>query len=253
MKKYGDMEKNIFLKEIAFYTLGVALIGGYVYLYWTRFVNKLVAPPLIMKLYNINHSLVFIINAMVFILFLIFIPYKTKIEWKSKGVFSAFILALFAEMFGIPLLIYIFSPFVGNKNFYINIDHLHSINLVGHYFIFGWTGMVIGSYLTLIGMVLVYIGWAKIHKSKELVTEGIYKYIRHPQYTGLFFIITGWIIHWANVLTFLMYPIMIYMYYRLAKKEEKELIQYFGSEYEIYLDKTSMFFPINLRSLRKIN
>lgn len=110
----------------------------------------------------------------------------------------------------------------------------------------GWTGAVIGSYMTLLGMILVFWGWIKIHKAESLVKTGLYKYIRHPQYTGLFLIITGWLLHWANLLTIILYPIMVFMYYRLAKKEEKELIVEFGKQYETYMEETKMFIPYAL-------
>ena len=238
-----DKKKLNKIKEFIFYVLGILLIAGFVYLYWTRFVNKIALPPVIRKIrVSFGKNGVFIANAAVFILFLIFIPYRKKIEWKSKGIFSAFILALFAEMFGLPLLIYILSPYLGYE-LTINLPWFPEISLIKHYFILGWTGAVIGSYITLLGMILVFWGWIKIHKAEKLVKTGLYKYIRHPQYTGLFLIITGWLLHWANPLTIILYPMLVFMYYRLAKKEEKELIIDFEEKYENYMEETEMFIP----------
>lgn len=236
------MRNNSKLKEIIFYILGIILIIGFVYLYYTRFINVKVVPPVIRKLIiSLGRNGVFLANAMIFILFIAFIPYRKKIEWRSKGVFSAFILALFAEMFGIPLFAYIIAPYF--SQILSKIPGVPSINLLDRYFILGWIGAVIGTYLTLAGMILVFVGWIQIHKSKNLITNGLYKYIRHPQYTGLFLIITGWILHWADFLTIIMYPILLIIYYRLAMKEEEELFEEFGTEYKEYMSKTKKFFP----------
>ena len=234
------------LKEIIYYILGVILVSGFVFLYWTRFVNKIQIPPLIKLLtFSWGRNGVFVVNSLVFILFLLFLPYRKKLEWRSKGLFSAFILALFAEMFGIPLLIYILSPIFGYF-LTINIPFIGSVYLLKQFFPLGWPGVVVGSYMTLIGMILVFIGWVKIHKSNMLVTDGLYKYIRHPQYTGLILIITGWMLHWSNPLTIIMFPILLILYFVLSKKEEKELIDEFGEEYLEYKKRTKMYIPFVL-------
>ena len=100
----------------------------------------------------------------------------------------------------------------------------------------------------LIGMVIVIIGWHQIHRAEGLVTSGIYKYIRHPQYTGFFLVMTGWLLHWETTLTVAMYPILVIMYYLLARKEEKELQNEFGDEYKSYRQNTPMFVPIRINS-----
>jgi protein-S-isoprenylcysteine O-methyltransferase Ste14 len=93
-------------------------------------------------------------------------------------------------------------------------------------------------------MILVIIGWHQIHRAKGLVTTGVYKYIRHPQYTGFFLVISGWLLHWETTLTLAMYPILMVMYYLQARWEDTELIKEFGDEYEAYRRKTPMFLPI---------
>jgi protein-S-isoprenylcysteine O-methyltransferase Ste14 len=103
--------------------------------------------------------------------------------------------------------------------------------------------MVAGTWLTLMGIVLVILGWRKIHRSAGLVTDGIYRYIRHPQYTGLFFIIFGWLLHWPTLLTLIFFPILIFIYYRLAVSEERVLSRNFGEAFEIYKRQTPRFFP----------
>jgi protein-S-isoprenylcysteine O-methyltransferase Ste14 len=189
-------------------------------------------------------------NIGIFWLFLLFLPYRSKVEWRSKGAFAAFILALIAEMFGIPLLLYILSPLF-NVSPVQKIPGLPPIKWLNNPLIFGWFGMVIGTWMTLLGMILVIGGWTQIHRTTELVTTGLYKYMRHPQYTGLILVITGWLIHWATTLTVIMYPILLYMYYYLARKEEKTLGQEFGENYVKYKENTPMFLPTRWRPWRE--
>lgn len=252
------------VKEIIFYLLGTLLIVGFVVLYFPRFLGIEMLPPAIRHLSSLMfpRSLdvialptsvryffysnwatigVVTVNAGVFILFLIFLPYRTKIEWRSKSTFSAFILALMAEMFGIPLLLYVLSPIV-----HISYYAKRNGGWLNNPLLFGWNGAVVGVWLTLIGMILVMIGWHQIHRANGIVTSGIYKYIRHPQYTGFFLIMTGWLLHWETTLTLIMYPILVIMYYLLALKEDKNLRAEFGDEYETYHQKTPMFLPIRL-------
>jgi methanethiol S-methyltransferase len=267
----AQSSKTSIVKEIVFYILGALLIGGFISLYFPRFLSIETLPPAIHYLITLsfpkfldlnvlpravryflssNWATIWTIiaNAGVFILFLVFLPYRTKVEWRSKGAFAAFVLALMAEMFGIPLLLYILSP-VMRISYYAK----HQGGWLNNPLIFGWNGAVIGVWLTLIGMIIVIFGWQQIHRAKGLVTSGIYKYIRHPQYTGFVLIMTGWLLHWETTLTLAMYPILVVMYYLLARKEDNELKKEFGDEYEIYSRKTPMFLPIHWKVLKRSN
>lgn len=240
-----NQSKMARIKEIIFYALGIGLIAGFILLYWTRFVTMPVMPPFIRELYySWGKEWAFVVNAVVFLLFILFIPYRTKVEWRSKGVFSAFILALMAEMFGIPFLFYILYPILGYSMPVIHIPGVGSLQISRHFFILGLPGVYIGTYMTAIGMVLVFVGWMQIHKAEGLVTTGLYRYVRHPQYTGLSLIVVGWIFHWGTLVTVVMCVILLVMYYRLARQEEKELIAQYKDEYQDYLKSTSMFIPI---------
>jgi protein-S-isoprenylcysteine O-methyltransferase Ste14 len=231
--------KTQVIKVKLFYILGALLIAGFIILYLPRFAAIHVLPPVIGYLLDhLGPNWAMAANAGVFILFLLFLPYRAKIEWRSKSAFSAFILALIAEMFGIPLLIFILSPLI-----HVSYNEAYIGGWLNNPRIFGWIGAVIGAWLTLLGMILVVIGWHQIHRAKGLVTTGIYKYIRHPQYTGFFLIITGWILHWETTLTLLMYPVLMTMYFLLARREDMELENGFGAEYEVYRKRTPMFFP----------
>jgi len=115
----------------------------------------------------------------------------------------------------------------------------------------GYTGMYIMIALNVIGAALVIVGWSRIYKrywSKEegqgqLVTDGIYAYIRHPQYTGFLLITLGLLIEWATIPLLLMWPTLVWMYIRLARMEEKEVEQQFGGAYTNYRATTGMFLP----------
>lgn len=252
------------IKEVAFYLLGALLIGGFVILYFPQFLGINRTPPAIFYLFYmpsptfleadllpaVVHDFLIsnwatistiTVNAGVFLLFLIFLPYQARVEWRSKSVFAAFILALFAEMFGIPLLLFVLSPLI-HPSYSVEPDRGWLYNPL----IFGWNGAVVGDWLTLMGMILVIWGWHQIHRAKGLVTSGLYKYIRHPQYTGIYLVITGWLLHWETTLTLIMYPILVIMYYLLARQEEQNLRKEFGEHYEIYCQETFMFLPIDL-------
>ena len=246
------MNRLSLIKEGVYYTLGILLIFGFVYLYWSHF-RDISGPPFAQRyiLYNWGKNGAIAINAAIFILFILFLPFRDRIEWRSKGMFSAFILALFAEMFGVPLLIYILHP-IGGAGLAENIPILRQITTFLYHFNLKWPAKAVGVWMTLSGMILVIWGWIKIHRSTDLVTNGIYNYIRHPQYTGIFLIITGWMLRWLTSLTLLMYPILLIIYYRLARREEKLLSAKYGKIYEKYKESTPMFFPFKLSKMKKV-
>lgn len=179
---------------------------------------------------------------------LLFIPFYKKMDRKPKGVYIAFIIAFAIEMHGIPFSMYLTSWIVGNN--------LPEGILWGHtlFATIGYLGMYINIACALIALLLILNGWYNIYKkywSKEtgtgqLVTTGIYKYIRHPQYTGLLLLSLGMLIEWATLPMLLMFPIMVFLYVRLAKKEEQDMIKEFGDNYVQYKQHTKMFIPFIL-------
>ena len=239
------------IKEGIYYILGILLIFGFVYLYWPHF-GEGPGPPAA-QLYLITHfgrKTAMAINAAVFCLFIIFLPFRDKVEWRSKGMLAAFFLALFTEMFGVPLLIFLLYPLGADVRLWDTVG-LGQIKESASYFSNIWPTRGVGVWVTLTGMMLVFFGWTKIHKSHGLVTSGIYKYVRHPQYTGIFLIITGWMFRWLNPLTLVMYPILLVFYYNLARREEKQVLKEYGDAYLKYKKSTPMFFPIKLHLRRE--
>ncbi len=172
-------------------------------------------------------------SIVLFVVFLLFIPFRKKVGWRAHGAYTSFIIALFAEMFGFPLTIYFISSYFGRISF--QNDFLSYMNS---------TGMPIGLIITGFGLLLVVAGWRPIYRAKEeLVTKGVYHYVRHPQYVGLLLVTLGWLIHWPTIPTLLMWPILVVMYYRLAKQEEKEMDERFGERYLLYKENVPMFIP----------
>ncbi len=178
-------------------------------------------------------------------LFILFLPFYRKSQRKSSSVYIAFVVAYALEMFGIPMSMYIIAWAFGST--------LPEGFLWGHTLVnqIGWGGMYAGVAVSLIGAVIVVFGWRSIYRhywSKEegkgqLVTSGIYAFIRHPQYTGFMLITLGMLLEWATVPLLIMWPILSVLYYRLARKEEAQMEKEFGSQYVEYKRRTGMFLP----------
>jgi hypothetical protein len=79
-----------------------------------------------------------------------------------------------------------------------------------------------------------------------MVSSGLYKYIRHPQYLAFSISGFGLLLLWPRYLMLLMYVTMLFIYYLLAKHEENECLSKFGKPYAAYLGRTYMFFPVNI-------
>ncbi|MBS4021185.1 MAG: isoprenylcysteine carboxylmethyltransferase family protein [Dethiobacter sp.] len=181
-----------------------------------------------------------------FIVFMVFRP-RTRRDWRSMGALSSFFLALFFEMFGFPLTIYLLSSWLGSRYPVVDPFSHNNGHLLGVFF-----GNPLLSFLVhpgsdimlLFALIIIAVGWKKIHKGGgELVTDGIYAYVRHPQYLGFYLIIFSFLLQWPTLLTLLMAPILVVMYSRLAKSEEEKMIEQFGEQYVLYSASTKKFIP----------
>ncbi len=190
-----------------------------------------------------------IVNIALFAFFILsFLTPVKKREWRSMGVTLAFFVALFTEMYGFPLTIYILTGILGSRYPALN-PFSHASGHLWLTFFGGGANMmalihIISNGLTFIGFVIMWKGWSLIHGTKGgLVTEGPYAYVRHPQYSGLFLVMISMLIQWPTIITALMFPVLLYIYYLLSTGEEGEMIELFGDSYRRYKEKTPMFIP----------
>lgn len=190
-----------------------------------------------------------IVNVAIFVLLaLSFLTPVRRREWRSFGLFTAFVVALFTEMYGFPLTIYILTAVLGSRYPALNpFSHASGhlwITLLG-----GGAGMsvlihVVSNGLMLGGLLLMAAGWHRIHRAHgALVTDGPYAWVRHPQYSGLFLITIGMLVQWPTIVTVASWPALIAVYYRLARREEREAEAAFGDAYRAYRARTPMFVP----------
>jgi protein-S-isoprenylcysteine O-methyltransferase Ste14 len=193
-----------------------------------------------------------IINSLVFIIFAFsFTKPKTPRDWRSFSAFSAFIVALFAEMYGFPLTIYLMSGWLQTR--YTGVDILsHESGHLWHTLL-GWQGnphydplhMLSIAFIGL-GFILLSAAWKVLYQAQikhQLATTGPYARIRHPQYVAFISILFGFLLQWPTLLTLLMFPMLVWMYVRLAHAEEQDALAMFGDKYQHYLDNTPAFIP----------
>lgn len=193
-----------------------------------------------------------IINSAIFIIFAFsfFKPQNAR-DWRSFGAFSGFLVALFTEMYGIPLTIYLLMPWL-SKTFpgvdWLSHDAGHLLEMM-----FGWEANphfgpfhFLSSLFIFGGFVMLSSAWSVLFKAQRehrLAVEGLYARMRHPQYMAFILIMFGFLLQWPTLLTLLMFPILTYMYVRLAKSEEKDAEAAFGDEYRRYAAITPRFVP----------
>ena len=193
-----------------------------------------------------------LVNSVVFILFAYsFFKPRTPRDWRSFGAFSAFLVALFAEMYGFPLTIYFLSGWLQSR--FPSVDWFS--HDAGHLLemMFGWEANphfglfhVISYILIGGGFVLIANAWRVLFNAQklgELATTGPYSYVRHPQYVGFILVMFGFLVQWPTLLTLAMFPVLVWMYVGLARQEEREVRDQFGEEYERYSAITPGWFP----------
>jgi protein-S-isoprenylcysteine O-methyltransferase Ste14 len=197
-----------------------------------------------------------VLNTGLFVLFAAgFFRPRTSRDWRAMGAFSAFLLALFTEMYGIPLTVYLLSGWLGDR-----IPALGATHAGGHLWndLIGWTGdphtspFHLASYLAVGGGVwLLAAAWPVLlqaARAGRLATGGPYRRVRHPQYAGLLLVMVGFLLQWPTIPTLVMFPVLALVYRRLAIAEEREVAARFGPAWAAYAAATPRFVP-RLRQL----
>ncbi len=192
------------------------------------------------------------VNAAVFILFAFsFARPRTRRDWRSFGVFGAFLVALFTEMYGFPLTIFLLSGWLETR--LPEVDWLAHES--GHLLemLFGWRAnphfgpfhllsfALIGG-----GFLLLASAWRVLYRAQRLgtlATEGPYARVRHPQYLAFVLILLGFLVQWPTLLTLAMFPVLLVMYWRLARREERELRAEMGGAYRAYAARVPAILP----------
>lgn len=192
-----------------------------------------------------------LVNSAIFIIFGVsFFHPRTRRDWRAMGAFSAFIIALFTEMYGVPLTIYLLSGWLGSRFPGLSLTHGG-----GHLWndLIGWTGDPHLSPFHLASYALIGGGfWAitaawrvlwEAQRSGRLAVSGPYARLRHPQYAGFLLIMIGFLLQWPTLATLAMFPVLALVYRRLGIGEEGEVRQHFGAEWDAYAARTPRFLP----------
>lgn len=193
-----------------------------------------------------------LLNSLIFIIFAFsFTKPRTARDWRSFSAFSAFIVALFVEMYGFPLTIYLLSGWLVSR--YPGVDFL--AHDAGHLWntLIGWKINphfdplhILSNVLIFGGFILLSAAWKVLYAAQrdgKLATTGPYARVRHPQYGGFILIMLGFLLQWPTLITLIMFPILVAMYVRLARREEREVLAEFGEEYRRYAVITPAFLP----------
>ena len=193
-----------------------------------------------------------IVNSVVFIVFaLSFAKPQSARDWRSFGAFSAFLVALFTEMYGFPLTIYLLSGWLAGRVpgvDWASHDAGHLLEVL-----LGWRAHPhLGPFHLLSfaliggGFWLLAAAWRVLYqaqKAGQLAITGPYARIRHPQYVAFMLIMFGFLVQWPTLVTLAMFPILVTMYALLARREDAEAAAQFGDAWRGYAACTPRFFP----------
>ena len=193
-----------------------------------------------------------LVNAMVFVIFAFsFTRPRSARDWRSFGAFAAFVVALFTEMYGFPLTIYLLSGWLGSR-FPQTDPFSHDSGHLWHTLL-GWKGdphfdpiHILSNGVVIAGFWILASAWPVLlaaQREGRLAQTGAYARIRHPQYVGFVLVMLGFLMQWPTIPTLVMFPILMWMYVRLAAREEREALARFGDEYARYAAATPRFIP----------
>lgn len=195
-------------------------------------------------------SLVVLDTAVMIVFAVSFFHPRSKRDWRAMGGYSAFMVALFTEMYGAPLTVYLLAGWLGN--YFPQLKATHS---GGHLWndLIGWkydphlSPFHLASYAVIGGgFWLIAVAWRHLHAAAQhdtLATTGPYAWLRHPQYLGFLLVMAGWLLQWPTIPTLVMFPILAYVYARLARAEEREVAASFGADWKAYAARVHAYIP----------
>lgn len=175
---------------------------------------------------------------------------RSRTDWKALGGFWAFLVAVFTEMYGFPLTVYLLEGPLG-----AHFPQIRPTFAGGHLWndLIGWRGTPqlspfhLASYVLIFGgFWLTAIGWPALWRAaraETLATDGPYSWIRHPQYAGFGLVMAGFLLQWPTIPTLVMFPMLVTVYRRLALREERSQAERFEAEWESYIADVPRFIP----------
>lgn len=193
----------------------------------------------------VTYTLVFALLALFF-----YRPESAR-DWRAFGAFTAFLAALFIEMYVFPLTIYLLSGWPGTR--FLHLESLpHEVgDVLG--MMFDWRAnppfgvfQIVSAVLILGGFVLLASAWSVLHKAqqrRQLARTGVYAHIRHPEYAAFVLVMSGFLLQWPTLITLAMFPLLAFVFMRLARGEEQDALAQFGEDYQRYLTATPAFVP----------
>jgi protein-S-isoprenylcysteine O-methyltransferase Ste14 len=230
--------------------IALAAIGFWIWLFLVQVTMPPMEHSVPFELWYGNWRDMLIVSGVFLAFVLGFVWPRGGMQWRNAGVYSAFLISLFVEMFGIPLTIFVVAPLFDLRvfDFGMNESHLWAYLLDqaglvplawGVYLV-----MTVSMALIALGLALVAVGWAQVFGARhDLRTSGIYRFVRHPQYLGLILVIVALNIQWPTILTLAMAPVLIVMYVHQARREDKELEARFGRAFASYAARVPAFIP----------
>lgn len=230
--------------------IALAVIGFWVWLFSKQASMPFVLHNLPFEAWYGNWRDMLIVSAVFLVFVFGFVWPRGPAEWCNAGMYTAFLISLFVEMFGIPLTIFLVAPLleVPVFQFGLNESHLWATLLdwarimplrQGVYWV-----MTLSFALIAVGLALMAVGWAQVYGARyQLIKTGIYHIVRHPQYLGLILVILAFNIQWPTLPTLVMAPVLIVMYVRQARREDRQLERRFGNDFHRYATRVPAFIP----------